>query len=100
MPALSVEEVTKELQAVHREFQRNLGENDDGVSEDCRPLIDLPGFDSTLIPLLIRTVAKRLGVSLPQKAKVTNLYVSGHRRLSVREVAEGFHNKYGEYANG
>ncbi|MEX2158135.1 MAG: hypothetical protein WEB04_01915 [Dehalococcoidia bacterium] len=102
MAAPSANSVCEELLIIHREFQETLGEAHNSLSDGCRPLNDLPGFDSTLIPLVIRTLARRLGITLPPKAKITNLYISndGRQRLTVREIADGFCRKYGGYFSG
>lgn len=101
MTSLKPPTVCQELVRLHEEFQERLGENNGGVTPQCRPLEDLPGFDSPLVPIVIRTLARRLEIKLPPKAKITNLYVSdqGRRRLSLREIADGFCEAYGKYAD-
>jgi hypothetical protein len=61
-------------------------------------LKDLKGFDSLLIPQLIRRVARELGCPLKKGERVRNLYIDGRKELSISEVAERYREKLTQVA--
>jgi hypothetical protein len=76
---------------VHKEIQVTVGDPTPVQPTTC-PLRDLPGFDSVLIPVTLRRVARTLGISLPPDHRFPNLYVTsdGKQRQSIAQVAAGF----------
>jgi len=88
---MTLNEVTDTLVAVHREYQDH---DADRVTPDVRPLADLEDFDSDFIPEIVRRVASDLGYPLPKGTRVKNIYVEDGRKLTIREAAKNFLNKY------
>jgi hypothetical protein len=88
--------VAAALLKVHRDIQDDCGYDPAAVTPDCRPLDDLPGFDSLLIPGAVRTLARELGSPLPKGTKIKNIYVSddGKRKLTIKEIADAFCRTY------
>jgi hypothetical protein len=92
---MDISDVARELIALHRSVQRDGGYDDaDTVGDSTCPLKDLKGFDSMLVPQLIRRLAKKLGCPLQKGVRVRNIYVDGRRKLSISEIATGFRDKY------
>ncbi len=89
--------VVEKLIQLHREIQVDCGHDLEGVTRDCCPLDDLPGFDSLLIPGIVRGLARELGIPLPNDAKIKNIYVTddGKRKHTIQETAEAFCRVYG-----
>jgi hypothetical protein len=89
--------VAEKLVEVHRDIQEECGYETAKVTPDCRPLDDLPGFDSVLIPGAVRALARQLGSPLPKGTKIKNIYVTpdGMRKQSIKEIAEAFCRTYG-----
>jgi hypothetical protein len=82
---------------LHREFQEDAGHDPGVVTATACPLQDFPGFDSLLVPDAIRTLSRLLGVTLPQAAKIKDLYRSpdGTQKLTISEVAARFCSHFG-----
>ena len=57
-------------------------------------MADLKGFESDFIPEIVRRVARELGCPLPKGTRVKNIYVEKGRKLSIREIARKFIEKY------
>lgn len=92
---MNEQKVIEKLQALHREYQDTGGFKDASkVSPDARPLADLEGFDSHFIPEIVRRTARELGHPLPKGTRVKNIYVEKGRKLSIREIARKFLEKY------
>src|SRR5260370_35709850 len=88
--------VTEKLVQLHREIQGVCGCDPTAVTPECRPLDDLPGFDSVLIPGAVRARARALGSPLPKGTKIKNIYVTddGKRKRSIKEIAQAFCRTY------
>ena len=82
-------EISTKLIQAHKGVQRDGGYDDaDTVADSTCPLTDLKGFDSMLIPQLIRKVARDLGHPFKKGERVRkNVYVDGRRKLSISEIA-------------
>lgn len=91
--------VEKELITIHTDLERDMG-HETTVTSATNPLDDLEGFDSPLIPNVVRTLSRRLGVEPPTGSSLKNIYVSADRkrRLDIAEVAERFCTLYGAEA--
>lgn len=85
------------LKAIHREIEKDDGKDPDRVTDDVLPLDGLEGFDSTLIPNVVRGLARAMGVKLAKDKRLLNPYVdrAGHK-LTLRGVAERFVELYGK----
>ena len=90
--------VCEKLLAIHREIQGDCGEDPTLVTPHCRPLSDLPGFDSMLIPGAIRALSRELGAPMGKDDKITNLYLSedGKQKLTITEIANAFCLAFGK----
>jgi hypothetical protein len=90
---MELSDVIAKLVEIHQHDQRESGQDDaDKVTLSCCPLIDLKGFDSLLIPAIIRRLARELGHPLPKGTRVKNIYCApdGRKKLTIREIAERF----------
>ena len=89
---MDIGSVTTTLVQLHRDIQRKGGYDPAAVQATCRPLRDLPGFDSLLVPVVFRRLAKALGIPLPTDFRVPNIYVdsSGRQRRTITEIAGAF----------
>ena len=92
--------VLEKLVQLHKEIQDDCGFDSAVVRPECRPLDDLEGFDSMLVPGAIRSLARHLGRPLPKGTKIKNIYVSddGKQKRSLKEIAEEFCRAYGKEA--
>lgn len=92
--------VLDKLKAIHREVETDCGKDPAKVSDDVQPLDGLGGFDSPLIPTVVRMLARAMGVVIPPKTRLLNPYVSADRttKLPLREVAKRFCELYGKEA--
>ncbi len=92
--------VLERLKAIHQEVEVECGKDPARVSDDVQPLDGLGGFDSPLIPTVVRLLAKAMGVAIPPKTRLLNPYVSADRttKLPLREVARRFCELYGKEA--
>ena len=88
---MGITDIESTLIEVHQNIQTSRCDPTQVQASTC-PLRDLPGFDSLLIPVVFRRVAKKLGVTLPPDYRVPNLYVtrSGCQRLTIAEIAGEF----------
>jgi hypothetical protein len=89
--------VLKRLKELHREVELDCGEDPDLVTDDVQPLDGLGGFDSPLIPTVVRQLAKSLGIEIAKGTRLRNPYISEDRtrKLPIREVARRFCELYG-----
>jgi len=92
-------QVLIKLAEIHRGFERDAGSNPDLVTGDVIPLGELAGFDSPLIPNVIRELAKELGVPLAKGVRLKNPYVTpARKKLALKDVAKRFCELYGRDA--
>lgn len=88
------------LKDIHREIEKDAQKNPDLVTDDVQPLDGLEGFDSQLIPNVIRELAKALGVPIAKGTRLKNIYVDKDgKQLSLREAARRFCELYGKAGN-
>jgi hypothetical protein len=90
--------VLERLKELHREIELDAGKDPAVVTDDVLPLDGLGGFDSVLIPNVIRGLAKALGVPLAKGVRLRNPYVAsdGKTKLTLRNVAKRFRELYGK----
>jgi hypothetical protein len=92
------EVVLKHLKQVHREIEQDAGQDPDLVTDEACPADSLRGFDSPLIPNVIRAVGKAMGIEFPKGKRLTNCYIdSKGKHLTLKEIAKRF---CALYANG
>ena len=94
---MELPDVVAKLVEIHRHDQHESGQDDaDRVTPSCCPLTDLKGFDSLLIPPIIRRLARELGYPLPKGTRVKNIYCApdGRKKLTIREIAIRFVETY------
>lgn len=89
-------DVAEKLMQIHRTIQEDCGLDSAPVKPDCRPLDDLPGFDSILIPGAVRALARELGRPLSKGTKIKNIYVTedGKHNRTITEIAKAFCQSY------
>lgn len=93
---MQIDDVIAKFKQVHRDYQEAGGFKDsEKVTADSRPLADFEGFESDFIPEIVRKIARELGRPLEKDDRVKNIYVHDGRKLSVREIANKFVEKYG-----
>lgn len=92
------ETVLKHLKQVHREIEQDAGEDPDLVTDEACPADGLSGFDSPLIPNVIRAVGKAMAIEFPKGKRLRNCYTDGKgKNLVLKEIAKRFCELY---ANG
>ena len=92
--------VLEQLTKLHQEIESDAGKDPAAVKDDVFPLDELAGFDSVLIPNVIRGLAKAVGITLEKGARLRNPYVdSSKKRLRLRAVAKRFCELYKEKLN-
>jgi hypothetical protein len=93
---VDVEKVLEHLKQLHREIEVDAGKDPNRVSDTIIPLDELEGFDSNLVPNMIRALAKAMGIILPKGVRLRNPYVGKDKKhLTLRQVAERFCELYG-----
>lgn len=90
--------VLDELKRLHREIEADAGKDPDLVADDVQPLEELGGFDSPLIPNVIRELARAMGVTLAKGERLRNPYIGVDRRqkLTIKGAAQRFCELYGK----
>ncbi len=90
--------VLEHLKRLHREIEADDGNDPNAVRDDVFPLDDLSGFDSPLIPNVIRGLATAVGLPLPKGVRLRNPYVGsdGKTKLPLRDVAKRYCELYGK----
>ena len=92
-------EVLEELRKLHEEIESDAGKDPAAVKDDVSPLDDLAGFDSVLVPNVIRGLAKAVGIALEKGVRLRNPYVDlSRKKLSLRAVAKRFCELYKDKA--
>lgn len=87
--------VFEQLQKLHQEIESDAGKDPAAVKDDVFPLDELSGFDSVLIPNVIRGLAKAVGITLEKGVRLRNPYVdSTKKKLRLRAVAKRFCELY------
>jgi hypothetical protein len=86
----------EQLKKIHREIEVDAGKDPAVVKDDVLPLDGLGGFDSVLIPNVIRRLAREMKVTLPKGVRLRNPYIdSNKKKLTLRAVAKRFCELYG-----
>jgi hypothetical protein len=88
------ETVTAKLAKILVDYQDPAQDPVDIIDPDIKPLGDIKGFDSHFIPEIVRLLARELGDPLPKGTKIRNIFVEKGRKLTVREIARKFVEKY------
>jgi hypothetical protein len=89
--------VIEQLKKLHQEIESDAGKDPAAVTDEVFPLDQLAGFDSVLIPNVIRGLAKAVGITLEKGARLQNPYVdSSKKKLALRAVAKRFCELYKE----
>lgn len=89
-------EVLTQLKKLHQEIEVDAGKDPATVKDDVLPLDGLGGFDSLLIPNIIRGLAKVMNVKLEKGVRLRNPYVDSNRKkLALHDVAKRFCELYG-----
>src|SRR5882672_9910712 len=92
--------VLEQLKKLHQEIEVDAGKDPATVKDDVFPLDELSGFDSVLIPNVIRGLAKEMKATLEKGVRLRNPYIdSSKKKLRLRDVAKRFCELYGEKAN-
>ena len=92
--------VLEQLKKLHQEIEADAGKDPATVKDDVLPLDELAGFDSVLIPNVIRGLAKAVGITLEKGVRLRNPYVdSSKKQLRLRAVAKRFCELYKEKLN-
>jgi hypothetical protein len=89
--------VLERLKVLHRQIEMDDGKDPAHVTDDVQPLDGLGGFDSTLIPNVIRGLSRAMGVPLAKGKRLLNPYVDvAGNKLTLRGVAQQFCHLYGK----
>lgn len=89
--------VLERLKELHKEIELDAGKDPALVGDDVQPIGGLGGFDSPLIPTVVRGLAKAMGIVLDKDARLRNPYVDGNgKKLSLKAVADRFCELYGK----
>lgn len=92
--------VLEQLTKLHQEIESDAGKDPVAVRDDVFPLDELAGFDSVLIPNVIRGLARAVGITLEKGARLRNPYVdSSKKKLMLRAVAKRFCELYEDKPN-
>lgn len=85
------------LKELHSEIEIDAGEDPSLVTDDIQPLDGLVGFDSPLIPNVVRRLAKAMGTPIPKGTRLLNPYLdANHRKLTLSGIAKRFCELYGK----
>ena len=90
--------VLENLKRLHREIEADAGKDPDLVVDGVHPLEGLQGFDSPLIPNVIRGLARAMGITLAKGVRLRNPYVAPDKKQlrTLRDVAKRFCELYGK----
>ena len=93
--------VLEHLRRLHRDIEADAGYDPTAVRDDVFPLDGLNGFDSLLIPNVIRGLARAVGRPLRKGVRLRNPYVGSDRKtkLTLRGIAKRFCALYGKEDN-
>ena len=79
----------------HREIEEDAGEDPSLVTGNTMPIDGLAGFDSPLIPTVVRGVLKALGIELAPGTRLKNPYIDKNKRkLPLKDVAANIRKMY------
>lgn len=93
--SITVATVATKLVAIHKEYQEQGGFGDAAkITASSRPLGGLEGFESDLIPEIVRRLARELGHPLGQSVRVKNIYAEKGEKLSISNISQRFFDLY------
>jgi hypothetical protein len=95
---MNLEQVNKELVGILKECQKILGFDDaDGITPKTRPHGGLKGFQSDIVPTIVRRLARKLGNPLPEGIDPVNIFAADDKkqRLTIEEASKRFLERYG-----
>lgn len=79
----------------HREIEEDAGKDPSLVTGNTMPIDGLAGFDSPLIPTVVRGVLKALEIELPPGTRLKNPYIDDRKRkLPLKDVAARIRHLY------
>ena len=96
---MNTEQVTQELVAILKECQQLFGHDDaDKITPKTRPHGGIKGFQSDVVPTIVRRLARKLGKPLGDDVDPVNIFASDDRKhkLTVEEAAKRFVERYGQ----
>lgn len=99
---MNVETVLSQLIAILKDCQALLGHDDgDKITRKTRPHGGLKGFQSDIVPPIVRKLARKLGKPLPEDTDIINIFASSDKKekLTVEEAARRFLDRYGPKEN-
>jgi hypothetical protein len=89
--------VLEQLKDLHREIEIDAGKDPSAVKDETFPLDELEGFDSVLVPNVIRGLARSMSITLEKGVRLRNPYIdSSKKKLRLHSVAKRFCELYGE----
>ena len=92
---MDLETVITKLAVILSNYQdAGQGTDSDLITPDTKPLADIKGFDSHFIPEIVRLLARELCEPLPKGKRVCNIFVEKGRKLTVRQIAQKFVERY------
>lgn len=95
---MSINKTIAELSGILKECQRMLGHDDaDRITPKTCPMGGLKGFQSDIVPTIVRRLARKLGQPLPEDVNIVNIFISpdSKERLTIKEAAKRFLEQYG-----
>jgi hypothetical protein len=95
---MNTEQVTRELVAILQECQQLFGHDDaESITPKTKPHGGLKGFQSDVVPTIVRRLARKLGEPLSEDVDPVNIFASDDRKekLTVEEAAKRFLEHYG-----
>lgn len=94
---MNVNTVVHELIVILKECQALLGHDDaDSVNPKTRPHGGMKGFQSDIVPTIVRRLARKLGHELPADTDPVNIFASDNKkeRLTVEEAAKRYLERF------
>lgn len=91
---MDTETVAAKLAEILVDYQDPARDPADRIRPDARPLCDIEGFDSHFIPEIVRLLLRAFRGQIPKGTKIRNIFVEKGKKLTVREIARKFVEKY------
>lgn len=91
---MDTETVVAKLAKILVDYQDPAQDPADRISPDVKPLCDINGFDSHFIPEIVRRLLRAFKSQLPKGTRIRNIFVEKGKKLTVREIAQKFVEKY------
>jgi hypothetical protein len=99
---MNTKPIVVELVAILKEVQLLLGHEDaDKITPSTCPHGGMKGFQSDIVPTIVRRLASRLGQPLPEDTDIVNIFTSDDKteKLTIEGAAKRFHEKYSPKGN-